>query len=164
MMRKACIEPIRFNADGTIDEVEMTSQGAAPPLDAHSQTDGARACLMKGNTRIQLMEGSQNHEELAGIRDGDMACWRYLDFGRSSRRITLRLHAPLGGMVYVHADEPDGLLLGTVSVSAATDWQEVTSRIRKTRGVHALWLKFTAPVGNTSKETDLFRLDWFRFS
>jgi beta-xylosidase len=27
-MRKACIEPIRFNADGTIDEVEMTSQGA----------------------------------------------------------------------------------------------------------------------------------------
>lgn len=31
-MRKACVEPIIFNGDGSIDEVEMTSQGAGPPL------------------------------------------------------------------------------------------------------------------------------------
>ena len=44
----ACIEPITFNADGTINEVEMTSQGAAPPLDAFARTDAFRACLMHG--------------------------------------------------------------------------------------------------------------------
>lgn len=37
IMRRACAEPIEFNADGTIDEVEMTSQGAGKPLDAFSK-------------------------------------------------------------------------------------------------------------------------------
>ncbi len=48
-MRKACIEPISFNEDGTIDEVEMTSQGAGAPLDAFSRTDAAeRGTLIYG--------------------------------------------------------------------------------------------------------------------
>lgn len=36
-MRKACVEPITFNPDGSIPEVEMTSQGAGGPLEATSE-------------------------------------------------------------------------------------------------------------------------------
>ncbi|MDP4206786.1 MAG: family 43 glycosylhydrolase, partial [Bacteroidota bacterium] len=46
MMRKACVEKIHFNADGSIPQVEMTTQGAGNPLDAFSATDAARACLL----------------------------------------------------------------------------------------------------------------------
>ena len=56
MMRKACVEPIYFNEDGSIDEVEMTSQGAGPPLNAFEKIDAERACLLFGNVRIQLFE------------------------------------------------------------------------------------------------------------
>ena len=48
MMRKACVEPIYFNEDGSIDEVEMTSQGAGPPLNATEKIDAERACLLFG--------------------------------------------------------------------------------------------------------------------
>jgi arabinoxylan arabinofuranohydrolase len=51
-MRKACVEKIHFNKDGSIPQVEMTSQGAAGPLDAYSVTDAARACLLTGKMRI----------------------------------------------------------------------------------------------------------------
>ena len=42
-MRKACIEPIHFLNDGTIPEVEMTTQGALNPLSAFDKLDAARA-------------------------------------------------------------------------------------------------------------------------
>ncbi|NEW85167.1 MAG: family 43 glycosylhydrolase, partial [Mariniphaga sp.] len=43
-MRKACVEPITFNADGSINEVEMTTQGVSAPLMANTELDAARAC------------------------------------------------------------------------------------------------------------------------
>jgi arabinoxylan arabinofuranohydrolase len=55
-MRKACVEPITFNDDGSINEVEMTTQGASGPLDARQIMDAERACLLHGNVRIQAFE------------------------------------------------------------------------------------------------------------
>ena len=57
-MRKACVEPISFNEDGSINEVEMTSQGAGSPLKADQETDAARACLLYGNVRIINLPGN----------------------------------------------------------------------------------------------------------
>ncbi|MGB3617537.1 MAG: family 43 glycosylhydrolase, partial [Catalinimonas sp.] len=51
-MRKACVEPITFRADGSIPEVEMTTQGAAPPLNARDTLAAARACLLQGHGRV----------------------------------------------------------------------------------------------------------------
>jgi hypothetical protein len=36
--------------DGSINEVEMTSQGAGSPLKADQETDAARACLLYGDS------------------------------------------------------------------------------------------------------------------
>ena len=48
-MRQACVEPITFNADGTIPEVEMTTQGIGGPINPLERMDAARACLTSGN-------------------------------------------------------------------------------------------------------------------
>jgi len=56
-MRKACIEPIRFENDGSIPEVEMTSQGVLASLPAMARIDAGRACLLYGNVRIHLRPG-----------------------------------------------------------------------------------------------------------
>ena len=191
-MRMACIEPITFNADGTINEVEMTSQGAAPPLDAFARTDAFRACLMhgaaiktpplpspkgegvplavappspflsplryaskearagkgRGGTSNGASGGalspSPSGEGWGGASGGapPWALWRYLDFGRGARRLTLCLEAHAEGKIVVLADSLNGRLLGEVSVQAQDGWQEVSMRIRKIRGVHALYLKF----------------------
>ena len=182
-MRKACIEPIHFNADGTIDEVEMTSQGAAGPLDAFDRTDAAKACGMTGHTRIRRMEGRDDREVLGGIHGGDAAVWKYLDFGAGARKVTLRVRSKLGGKIILHADSPDGKVLGKVKVAANQDWTERSARIKKTAGVHALWLEFdgalapqeekpAAPQGGfpgmpgawqQPDEWELFGIDWIKF-
>ncbi len=163
-MRKACIEPIRFNEDGTIDEVEMTSQGAAGPLNAFETIDAARACKMQGHVRIRLMAGSQEREELGAIRAGDAAVWKYLDFKRGAKSITLRIQAPRGATIALHADTPDGPLLGNMEIPSRDGWQECRARIKKIKGKHALWLVFQPSAGNIAQpETDIMNLDWFRF-
>ena len=160
-MRKACIERIRFNEDGTIDEVEMTTQGAAPPLDARMKVDAARACMMEGNVRIRLMEGAADREELGEIHSGDKAAWKYLDFGKEGLdRVHIRLKSMAGGTVIVRMDSPDGPEMGRVSVPAGKDWQEYETECVPTKGVHAVWMEF---AGGTTGNT-LFGMDGFRFS
>jgi len=89
MMRKACVEPITFNGDGSINEVEMTSQGAGGPLDALSQIDAERACLLFGNVRIQAC--AADNEELGGIHNDDNVAYKYIDFGDGVDSVTFRV-------------------------------------------------------------------------
>jgi len=159
-MRKACIEPISFNEDGTIDEVEMTSQGAGAPLDAFSRTDAARACLMGGNVRIRGMEGTSGSEELGGIRSGDSAVWKYLDFGKGARLFTVHVRSGRGGTIRLLEDGEGGRLLGSIDVPSTSGWITVSSKVSRIKGVHALRMEFEGPEGGE----DLFSLDWFSFS
>ena len=139
MMRKACIEPIRFNDDGTIDEVEMTSQGAGGPLPAAAWTDAARACGLRGQVRI-VLEGER--EILDRAVSGDAAVWKYLDFGEGVRRMTLKARSDGGAKVIVRADGFDGKILGTVTVPAGGGWSVGSALIAPVRGVRALALEF----------------------
>lgn len=168
-MRKACIEPICFNADGTIDEVEMTSQGAASPLNAFAVTDAAKACRLQGKAYIRLMEDQPNHEVLGNVHAGDAVVWKYLDFGKGGRRFTARLKSTVGAMLTVRADGPEGEVLCRMDVPAKDDWQELTVKSRKIKGVHALWIDFSdaasVPIaeGTQADIREILTLDWFRF-
>jgi len=139
-MRRACIEPIFFNEDGTINEVEMTSQGAGKPLNAFADIEAERACKLSGNARIKMIEGCNDNEEIADIRDGDTAVWKYLDFGKGAKKVTLQMSAPSGCTVEVLAGEE---LIATVNVPSAEGWQSVSSPVKRTKGVQALKLRFS---------------------
>jgi len=152
-MRKACIEPIRFNADGTIDEVEMTSQGAGGPLDAFDCVDAARACRMQGHVRIQGMEGRPAREILAQARPGDAAVWKYLDFGKGAVSVSVRARSAAGGRLVLHADSADGRVLSRVDIPAGNGWRTVPAPVKSVQGVHALWMTFEGEMD----------VDWFHF-
>ena len=160
-MRKACIEPISFNPDGTINEVEMTSQGAGNPLDAFSRIDAARACWMQGNVRIRRQAENPLREELAAFKPGDMAVWKYLDFGTGASKATLRIKAATEGQLILRADSPTGDILGELSIHPTSNWKCCDMRLKKIKGVHALWVEFCG-VDDTSKE-DILSIDWFEF-
>jgi len=159
MMRKACIEPITFNPDGSINEVEMTTQGAGKPLKATSKIEAEQACLLFGNTRIQAFQTDQ--EELGGIRNEDHVAYKYINFeaGVDSFQVRVAL-GKKGGTIQLALDQPWHSSMGTVNIPAGSGdkkWITLTCKMNKTTGVHALWLKFNG-VGD-----DLFDVDWFRF-
>ena len=78
-LRKVCIEPIEFNEDGSIDEVEMTSQGAGDPLDAFAEVEARPACCGAIRVSVPVLPTGRN--------------WAV-----SATRITLRSSISISGM------------------------------------------------------------------
>jgi len=159
-MRKACVEPINFNKDGSINEVEMTSQGAGGPLNAFEKIEAERACLLLGNFRIEAYDKDQ--EKLTKINNGDKACYKYIDFGNGADSLTIRIaakHKP--GIVRFNIGVFEKQTIAEVPVPGNGDgktWQNITVKANGVKGIHAVWLQFEG------EGVDLYDLDWFLFS
>ena len=170
-MRKACLEPITFNPDGTINEVEMTTQGVGGPISPSYRMDAARACLLSGHVAVAVRRPDNDVpvEYLSSIRDGDHAYWKYYDFTGTDvdRFICKTWDKNKKAKIEIRLDSPEGELLGVCDLEAMNG--EVAYAIHETNiksvtGKHALVLVFKAaePAGN--EEEDLMNLEWFTFS
>lgn len=160
VMRRACVEPIFFNEDGTIDEVEMTSQGAGKPLDAFTKIEAERACLLSGYCRVKLFE--PGNESLSSIWSGDKAAYKYIDFGKGVTTFKIKAHSYCGGLINIRTGSPLGRIIGTLKVpplSARMKFDEFSCTVSNTKGVEALWLEFRG----LEEGTKLFDIDCFWF-
>ncbi|MFW5656574.1 MAG: family 43 glycosylhydrolase [Mariniphaga sp.] len=159
MMRKACVEPITFNPDGSIPEVRMTSQGAGAPLDAFQKIEAEWACQLMGNVRVQAF--SENEEELAQIHNDDHAIIKYVDFGDGVNEVVLRV-APGkdGGRIVLSSDTPWNKKFAFIDIKGSDqpgEYQTLRFDVDQVEGVHALYLEF---FGDGD---DMLSLDWIRF-
>ncbi|WP_169818761.1 family 43 glycosylhydrolase [Niabella ginsenosidivorans] len=157
-MRKACIEPITFRPDGSIPEVFMTSQGAGAPLTATKKIDAERACLLFGNVRIQLMQGTSQNEALMAIRNGDRAAWKFINYGNGVRHCNIRVRARAGGRIDIIDNYPWHGPRGSITVPADGSWSTISCEVTGLAGIQALWLQFHGQPGK-----DLFDIDWIKF-
>ncbi len=160
MMRRMCVEPIYFEADGSIPEVEMTSQGAGEPLSAFETIEMERACLLHGTA--YLKKWNDNNEMLTGIRHLDAACFKYVDFGDGAgSRVTFKVFpGDNPGRIKLSIGKPWGRAIAVVNVPASQGgegWISVSAELSNVVGVHELWLTFTGQ-GN-----EVFSVDQFRF-
>lgn len=158
-MRKACIEPIAFNDDGTINEVEMTTSGAGGPLDPFQKMDAERACYLTGNVRVQL--SAPGKEELAGIENQNTAAYKYFDFKKIPQKIVMQVIPRKGGQINVYANSLSTPLLATVNVPPGDGKKAivVTADIHEhIKGIHSVFMRY---LGEEKEE--LFKIDWFKF-
>lgn len=160
MMRKACVEPIYFGPDGSIPEVEMTSQGAAEPFRKGEKIEAEQACILHGNVRIMAFSG--NEEELGMICDEDRAVYRYIEFTGAEKEIEIRLKAGRnGGTISAKLDKPWHQRIAEIEVQGSEgggEWQTLSFKIEPADGIHAVYLEF---YGDGE---DLMEVDWFRFN
>ncbi|MGN1214580.1 MAG: family 43 glycosylhydrolase [Bacteroidaceae bacterium] len=169
-MRKACLEPITFNPDGTIRQVEMTTQGVGGPISPLYRMDAARACLMSGNVMVSVRypEYDCPVEFLADIRNGDCAYWKYYDFSKEkvNRFICKTYDSNKAAKIEIRLDRPDGELIGECSLSpnrGETAYAIHETTVKPVSGIHALVLVFKSANPSDSDE-NLMNLEWFRFS
>jgi len=159
MMRKACVEPIEFNPDGSITEVEMTSQGAGPPLDATSKIYAERACLLYGNVRIEAI--ASDNEALVQVYPDDAACFKYINFEKGVSEVSIRVKPGIApSKINLTLDRPWKPSVCTIDVPArnqSEEWIILKAPVSNTSGVRELWLKFSG------EGEDLFDVDWLQF-
>ncbi len=160
MMRRTCVEPIYFNEDGTIDEVEMTSQGAGLPLNAFDDIEIERACLLHGDAYFELFENG--NEQLTNISRHDVAAFKYIDFGDSeAKKVEVKV-APgtAPGRIILAVDQKWHQGIAEVKVPACKgdeEWLTITADVAKVIGERALWLVFYGTDG------EMYKVDRFRF-
>lgn len=179
--RRVCVEPIHFNADGSIDEVEMTTQGVTGPLPCHQPIDAARACLLNGRARIAPDGPSECaplvRERLTQVHHGDWAAYKYIDFDSTKApvtRFTCRAGTPTyGGTIEIHLDQPDGERIGACEVTRTGGWQKWSNfgcAVKGAKGVRAVYLVFKGRddmVSAQARKFDperLFDVDSFWFT
>ena len=170
-MRKACLEPITFNPDGTIPEVEMTTQGIGGPISPFYRMDAARACLLSGNVMVSVRRPDNDIpvEYLAGIRDGDHAYWKYYDFTSTDadRFICKTWGKNRAAKIEIRLDGPEGELLGVCDLTpmeGEVAYAVHETKIKPVTGKHALVLVFKAVEPADTEDEDLMNLEWFTFS
>jgi len=157
-MRKLCMEPIEFNKDGSIPEVEMTTQGVSAPLDPLTIIDAASACYMTGNLRIERI--AEANEALTHIENQNTAAYKYYNFTQSPTKITVKVTPQAGGQLQIYAGSLATTLLATIQIPAGDGiaQQEISANITsKVSGVLPIFLRFYG-----TENAPLFELDWFK--
>lgn len=160
--RKACIEPIFINDDGTIDEVEMTSQGAGEPLNSKERIEAEWACGLSGNVRIATIEKKDLISEgLNEINNNDTAIYKYLSFNGNETIFEVKTSSNSKGIIEIRLDSDKGKLLGILSINSLsnnTAFNITKGSLKKIKkGKHALHFTFK------KKPENKLTLDWFKF-
>lgn len=154
--RRVCMEPIEFREDGSIDEVEMTTQGVSGPINATQTVDAYRACFLSGKVRSEsihpLKDGDDLLECLTWIHNGDWAAYKYLEFHADMNTFVATLGSPVGGgLVEVRCDHQNGPLLCVCPVPMTGGWkmwQKVEIKLQLPLvGRHAIYLVFKGRQG-----------------
>ncbi|MEM9894968.1 MAG: family 43 glycosylhydrolase [Bacteroidota bacterium] len=160
MFRKSCVEKIEFLADGSIPEVEMTTQGALPPLNASEMLEAERACFLSGNVRIE--KESHRNEMLSQMKNGDQAVFKYLDFDKGVNAITLRYRTNEKGKLLLFtgsgADQQKVEEIELSSGATLADWEEQKFTLPTITGTHAITMEI---IGDEEVSVDI---DWLYFN
>ncbi len=155
--RRVCAEPVYFDADGTIKEVKMTSQGASGAISSVSRIDASCACRIKGNAYIAPEKKSGKSEVNEVIMNGgdgnwieDWAEFRYVEF--CDEAVSWKIRAKGKGSVSVMAEEYG--ITGTIDINS-DEFQEYSGALtERMSGKKAVWLLMDG------KEISI---DWFCF-
>lgn len=145
--RRVCMEPIEFEDDGSIREVECTTQGSSAPLPAGKAVGAWRACRLFGNACAEPVPGG---EAIWLKKTGDGAAYKTIDFGNGgafSDNAVFSLEAAGAGItVEIRLDAPDGRLLGECVLPDGTGavsekgFSHFQCAVQSTAGVHAVYL------------------------
>lgn len=169
-LRKACVEPIYFNEDGTIQEAEMTTQGAGGPMSPLIRMEASRACLLSGNLTVKIRRPEHDIpvEYLADIHDGDYAFWKYYDFDASpvTHFICKTWGKNLASQIEVRLDSPEGELLGTCQLkemNGEVAYSVHETAVKSPKGKRSVVLVFKSFNGEKLSNQNLMNLEWFTF-
>ena len=156
--RRVCIEPIIFNEDGTINRVEMTTQGAGGPIRPETVMEAGRACLLSGNAFIERSGGD---EYIRAVTDGDSATYKYYHFDPSYSKFKAVVKgAQREGQIEIRLEHAAGELLGVCKIPGMGEpgnWEVLSCGVKPARGKHGLCLVFRG----SGKEIFQLKEFWF---
>jgi hypothetical protein len=154
--RKACVERVNIEADGSIKQVEHTSLGFQESLDPFSTTPAETACVLKGGNRITELDPFTL--AVVGNRNGCVIGYRYFDFGRGvvnqNMEFTAQVRSgPATGQleIWIDGDTAEkGTKIGTLDIGAGDGWRAISTTVANVTGRHAVFFRFISSTEGQS--------------
>lgn len=147
--RQACAEPITILPDGSIPQVEITTQGlSSRPIPAAGSFPAAICCNLTTGKKMKLGLGKPQTKPritekggelcVADMADGTEAGYKYFEFQKvTGLRVTYR--GTGRGALEVRSEDK---LLGNISIIPNVNWTGSEETIAFPTGVHALYLRY----------------------
>ena len=148
--RQACAEKIKINPDGTIDQVEITSQGlCGKPLISRGRYGAYIACNIF-ETEIEDdasllcykqdgVDGEECAQYVCGMQNGSTVGYKYFEFNGEENNITLIYKSDTDAVIEVRRDSENGEICANVDLVPSIEWRNVTAALSIPSGVHALY-------------------------
>ncbi len=174
--RQGCIERVEIREDGSIPQVEITTQGASGvPLTAkNTEYSAHHACFLRSGEGILHYSGrvhwndmhpyiSQEAEDRAAtlqnqfiynMKNNAVCGFKYLFFDGTETALELRVRGNFTGMIELVLDDPEGKAAAQVKVEPKNKWTWVKTETEQMPGSHAVYFRF---VGTGSCDFDAFR-------
>lgn len=159
--RSVCIEPFKFNADGSIPLIQPTKQGVTESVSNLNPYKRVEAETIAWEEGIETAKDDKLGVYVTDISNGDYIKVRSVDFGKGAKSFEASVaSATQGGSIEIRIDSPTGSLLGSCAVKSTGSFQTWTvqsCKLNKTKGVHDVYLLFKGGEG------ELFKFDWWKF-
>jgi hypothetical protein len=159
--RSVCVEELKFNADGTVPTLNMTTNGPAPVgyLNPFKRTEAETIAWESG---VETAKNGAVGIYVTDISNGDYIKVCNVDFTvtGAARFIASVAGATDGGAIELRLDDPSAALIGTLKVKPTGDlnkWETQSCDVSSAKGVHDLVLKFTGSDGMQ------LNFDWWKF-
>jgi len=147
--RQGCIEKINIEPDGSIKQVEITSQGAnGKPLTGYGEYPAYIACnlfyMNEGGELPKITQDGKDGDEEIGfvtnIKDSTGVGFKYFDC-KGVTKIKIKTRGYNRGVFEVRTSL-DGDALGAISIISSNIWTEFSADIAIPDGVHPLYFVY----------------------
>ena len=153
--RQECAEKIHFTEDGSIPQVELTTQGLnGAPLTGKGEHLAYTVCNMFTNepqlyigkpgfptVKERLDEGMEHPEAfISGIVDGTTMGFKYYKC-EGIKKVSIKVRG-YGDGVFEIKTSPEGKALAEMKVENTNIWTELSSDIDLPDGVYAIYISF----------------------
>ena len=159
--RSVCIEPFKFNADGSIPLINPTKEGVKEGASNVNPFNKVEAETIAWEEGIETAKDEKTGVYVTGIHNGDYIKVRNVNFGEGTKLFEASVaSATEGGRIEIHIDNITGTMLGTLSVKSTGDmlkWATQTCKVNKVSNLHDIYFVFKG------REGILFNLDWWKF-
>lgn len=136
--RQLCIEKIKLDKDGNIEEVLPTSSGINDYVQATETIQGANACALYGSANIAEEKESAHFLSVKNINPYNTITFRYLKFD-GENKINLRLKGEGRCRIDIYID---GKYHDFITINADMFFKSFEKEILSIYGVHEVELKF----------------------
>lgn len=140
--RRVCVEPIYFNQDGSINEVEMTTNGASAPIDARKTLLASRACHLRSTIHIQgeTVDGEVFEKVVGFENQWEFRTWaeyKYLDFAEG----VSKCHVRMKGNCTVTLRTDQSAACGSCTIDS-DDFKLYSFDVEGLSGIKPIWFEF----------------------